>query len=223
MTRIRVLFADDQWPYDQTEQNADVKDAILKEISDKLRAANKDPELAFSNDFAWFQGLRQHLNERFEVVPARTFADAKAALLERNKFDIAVIDLSWYGDAHLPSGQRENAGLKLLDFLQDQNDKDQGYKPILAFSQNFEKDLQLMSLVLEKGAFPVPKMYSDTGYQAIASAITYIAKVRPPGSKAEDPAIAAARVNKTTAIVAALITGILGLISGVLGALLSSR
>ncbi len=52
MSRIRVLFADDQLPYDQTEQNSSVKDAILQEIGDKLRAANKDPELAFSNDFA---------------------------------------------------------------------------------------------------------------------------------------------------------------------------
>ena len=80
-----------------------------------------------------------------------------------------------------------------------------------------------MSLVLDRGALPVPKMSSDTGHQALASAISYLAKVRPPGSKAEDPAIAAARVNKTTAIVVALITGILGLIGGVLGALLSSQ
>ena len=95
MTRIRVLFADDQLPYDQPERNASVKAAILEEIGDKLRAANKDPELAFAQDLAWFQGLRQHLEERFEVVPARTFADATAALHKRDKFDIAVIDLSW--------------------------------------------------------------------------------------------------------------------------------
>ena len=105
MTRIRVLFADDQLPYDQTEQNSSVKDAILKEIGDKLPVANKDPELAISNDFAWFQGLRQRLDERFEVVPARTFADATAKLHRRDLFDIAVIDLSWYGDAQIPSGK----------------------------------------------------------------------------------------------------------------------
>jgi hypothetical protein len=223
MSRIRVLFADDQLPYDQTEQNSSVKDAILQEIGDKLRATNKDPELAFSNDFAWFQGLRQHLDERFEVVPARTFADARAALHRRDKFGIAVIDLFWSGDAQLPSGKRHNVGIELLEILREQNDKDQGYKPVLAFSQNFEKDPQLMSLVLDRGALPVPKMYSDTGHQALASAISYLAKVRPPGSKAKDPAIAAARINKTSAIVVALITGILGLIGGVLAALLSSR
>lgn len=171
MSRIRVLFADDQLPYDQTEQNSSVKDAVLKEIGDKLRADNKDPELAFSKDFAWFQGLRQHLDERFEVVPARTFAEAMAALHKRDKFDIAVIDLSWSGDAQLPSGKRHNVGIELLEILRDQNDSDQGYKPVLAFSQNFEKDPQLMSLVLDRGAFPVPKMYSDTGHQALGNLV----------------------------------------------------
>jgi len=225
MTRIRVLFADDQLPYDQTEHNSSVKDAILKEIGDKLRAKGEDPELVFSNDFAWFQGLRQHLDERFELVPSRTFADATAALHRRDTFDIAVIDLSWYGDSQLTSGKRHNKGIELLEILQKQNDedRDQVYKPVIAFSQNFEKDPLLMRLVLDKGALPVPKMSSDTGQQALASAISYLTKVRPPGSKTEDPAIAAARVNKTSAIVVALITGILGLIGGILAALLSHK
>jgi hypothetical protein len=223
MTRIRVLFADDQLPYDQADQNASVKSAILKEIGDKLRAANKDPEAAFAADFAWFQGLRQHLDERFEVVPARTFADAQAALHRRDKYDVAVIDLSWSGDAQLTSGKRHNVGLELLEILKKQNDAGEGYKPVLAFSQNFEKDAQLMSLVLDCGALPVPKMYTDTGHQALSSAISYLAKVRPPGSKAEDPALAVARVNKTTAILVALITGVLGLVGGVIGALVSAQ
>jgi hypothetical protein len=223
MPRIRVLFADDQLPYDQAEQNSSVKQAILEEIGDKLRAANKDPERAYAEDFAWFQGLRQHLDERFEVIPARTFADASAALHKRDRFDIAVIDLSWSGDAQLPKGKRHNVGIELLEILREQNDKDQGFKPVLAFSQNFERDPQLMSLVLDRGALPVPKMYTHTGHQALASAISYLAKVRPPGSKAEDPGVAVARVQKTTAIVVALITGILGLIGGVLGALFSAR
>lgn len=221
MTRIRVLFADDQFPYDQADKNASVKEAILEEIGDRLRAAKKDPEAAFEQDFAWFQGLRQHLRERFEIVPARTFGEAKDALHSRDKFDIAVVDLSWSGDGQLPSGKRHNVGIELLEILREQNDKFQTYKPVLAFSQNFEKDPELMSLVLDQGALPVPKMYSKTGYQALASAISYLAKVRPPGSRAEDPTVAAARVNKTAAIVVALITGILGVISGVLGVLLS--
>jgi hypothetical protein len=223
MARIRVLFADDQFPYDQNEQNSSVKAAILEEIGDKLRDANKDPELAFSEDLSWFQGLRQHLSERFEVVPARTFAEAKSVLHRRDEFDVAVIDLSWSGDSQLPLGKRHNVGIELLEILQEQNNKHEGYKPVLAFSQNFEKDAQLMSLVLNTGALPVPKIYSETGYQALASAILYLAKVRPPGSKAEDPTVVAARVSKNGAIVAALVTGFLSLIGGIIVALLASR
>ena len=223
MTWIRVLFADDQLPYDQTDRDSSVKEAILNEIGDKLRAANKDPERAYSEDLRWFQGLRQHLDERFKVIPARTFAEAKDALHRREEFDVAVIDLSWSGDAQLPPGKRHNIGIDLLEILQKQNSEYPGYKPVLAFSQNFEKDPQLMGLVLDRGALPVPKIYSETGYQALASAISFLAKVRPPGSKAEDPTVAAARVNRSAAIVVAFITGILGLIGGVAVALLRSH
>ncbi|ESA36364.1 hypothetical protein N836_00390 [Leptolyngbya sp. Heron Island J] len=223
MTRIRVLFADDQFPYDEAERNTSVKAAILAEIGDKLRAKNLDPEFAFLEDFNWFQGLRQHLRERFEVLPARTFMEAKATLYERDNFDVAVIDLSWSGDAQIPSGQRHNVGIELLEILQEQNDKHRGYKPVLAFSQNFEKDPKLMSLVLDRGALPVPKAYSETGYQALSSAISYLAKVRPPGSTTEDPSVAAARVTRTGAIIIALITGILGLLGGISTAIISSN
>ena len=223
MTRIRVLFADDQFPYDEAERNTSVKESILKEIGGKLRAENLDPELAFLEDFKWFQGLRQHLRERFEVVPVRTFAEAQAALYKRDTFDVAVIDLSWFGDAQLSSGQRHNVGIELLEILQEQNDKHRGYKPVLAFSQNFEKDPKLMSLVLDRGALPVPKAYSETGYQALSSAISYLAKVRPPGSMTEDPAVAAARVTRTGAIIIALITGILGLLGGISTGFVSSN
>ena len=200
-----------------------MKEAIINEIGDELRAKNEDPEVVYSRNLKWFQGLRQHLDERFKVIPARTFAEAKDALHRREEFDVAVIDLSWFGDARRDPGKRRNIGIELLEILQKQNSEYPGYKPVLAFSQNFEKDPQLMGRVLELGALPMPKIYTKTGYQALASAISFLAKVRPPGSKAEDPAVAAARVNRSAAIVVAFITGILGLIGGVAVALLRSH
>ena len=222
MTRIRVLFADDQLPYDQTDRDSSVKEAIINEIGDELRAKNEDPEVVYSRNLKWFQGLRQHLDERFKVIPARTFAEAKDALHRREEFDVAVIDLSWFGDAKCP-GKRRNIGIELLEDLQKENSEYPDYKPVLAFSQNFEGDPLLMRLVLDSGALPVPKIYTETGYEALASAISFLAKVRPPGSKAEDPTVAAARVNRSAAIVVAFITGILGLIGGVAVALLKSH
>lgn len=216
MPRIRVLFADDQFPYDETEQNASVKKAIVKEIGDKLKAEGEDPEYAFSEDFKWFQGLRQHLGERFEVIPARTFAEAKNYVLHKSdKFDAAVIDLSWYGDADLSPGERKNRGIELLEILQEYNEKNQSFKPVLAFSQNFKDDLTLMSLALDRGALPVPKADSEkadseTGYQALSSAISYLTKVRPLGSRIKDPAVMAALVNKTGAIITTLIKSFAG-------------
>ena len=165
----------------------------------------------------------EHLSERFEVILARTLSLAKDTLHKRDDFDVAVIDLSLSGDAPLPPGKRHNVGIELLEILEKQNEEYEGYKPVLAFSQNFEKEPSLMSLVLNQGALPVPKTCTDTGYEALSSAIFYLAKVRPPGSKTEDPVVAAARVNKSSAIAVALITAVVGLIGGILVALIGSE
>ena len=221
---IRVLFADDQLPYDRNDDaNADVKKQILTEISEKLRARGLDPEEAFAEDYEWFRGLLTYMGERFSVTPYRRFAEARAAVSNRGEFDVAIVDLSYTGDGDLAPEDRHNAGLELLDILKAENDAgDKGYKPVIAFSQNFRDDPELMGVALKKGALPVPKIYNHTGYQSVSSAVEYLVAVRPPDSETVDPQVRIARLKGRTAIITTAITAGLALVGAIVAALLSA-
>jgi CheY-like chemotaxis protein len=170
----RVLFADDQIPWDDEERNAKVRTAIVTELGKKLREQGKEPERAYEEDKLWMGELIQYLsvNHGFDVVSERAFQEAEKRII-REKFDIYVIDLSWNGDPNLPPGKRSNVGLQLLELIAKHNPT----IPVIAFSQNFMKDAELMSTVLKHNAFPLQKHYSSIDYQSLAGAIAYLTHV----------------------------------------------
>jgi hypothetical protein len=183
----RVLFADDQipWPGDSESKNALVMKEIIKYKGDKLRKKGKDPETAFNEDRLWFERLHATLSTDFQVIPARTFTEAETHLREPSSFDLAVIDLSWTGDAERGAKPRENIGFDLLDTLAEHNKTAKRYIPVIALSQNFTDDSKLLASALKRGALPIPKDYTRTdddnypGHQALAAAIEYLFILQP--------------------------------------------
>jgi hypothetical protein len=175
---IRVLFADDQIPSESDADNKRARDEIVRELSSRI----PDVQRAYEADHRWFEGLLQHLSVRqgMEIIRVKTIAQAEARLKQRDTFDVAVIDLSWTGDPSLSSDQKANAGLKLLQSLSEENKRTHDYKPTIAFSQNFKSDFELVALVLEKGALPIQKDYSELGYRTLGGAIKLLASVATP-------------------------------------------
>jgi hypothetical protein len=159
-TQLRILLADDQVPWPTEADNERTKAEIRREFAaDKRKRKQRiDVEKAFADDHAWFNGLLAYL-ERTQgetVEPARTFKEAEHHLANPRDLglDVAVVDLSWWGDYSLPQGakERENRGLKLLE---------DGCKvPIICLSQEFRDNFELIRKVLERGALPVPKPLS---------------------------------------------------------------
>ncbi|MEN0063296.1 MAG: toll/interleukin-1 receptor domain-containing protein [Myxococcota bacterium] len=173
---MRVLFADDQLPWPTPEENDRTKAEIAREFSQEESRRHKDVDTAFAEDHGWFSGLVDYLEKTrgAEVTLARTFDEAFAKLGEPWNYDVAIIDLSWWGDYTLPQGRgaRHNRGLDLLDA----NRKNRLGLPLLCLSQNFKTDFELMGTVLQRGAFPMPKSYDDVGYRAIYAALDYLSR-----------------------------------------------
>ena len=109
-------------------------------------------------------------------MPARHFQDAVNLIGRPDAFDIAVVDLSWTGDATLGTRPRDNIGLKLVEQLYECNRTGQPHRPVIVLSQNYTKDPELVPLVVRKDALPVPKNYTPTGHQAIGGAIAYVSQ-----------------------------------------------
>jgi CheY-like chemotaxis protein len=180
---IRVLLADDQVPWDDAALDDRVRSEIVAEKGEELRKKGKDPLVVYEEDKVWFKQLIHYLcvKQGYTVTFARQFEDADRQISERNSFDVIVIDLSWTGDSKLPRGQRSNVGLKLIKAVTERNPD----IPVIAFSQNFESDSELMGLVTKQNGFPLQKHYSQLDFQALASAIAYMTRnSRPAGGEA---------------------------------------
>jgi hypothetical protein len=100
----------------------------------------------------------------------KSFAKAKELSQQPDRYDLAVIDLSWTGDPALEPREKKNAGLEILRIIQANKAK----KPTIALSQNFKSQPDLFATVLETGALPVPKDYTPTGHHALGAAIKFM-------------------------------------------------
>lgn len=191
---IRVLLADDQIPWDDAVLDERVKSEIVAEIGQKLRERGKDPTNAYEQDRAWFTELIEYLSVKqgFELTFEREYFGAEKRIRDGDNFDVVVIDLSWTGDHRLPRGERSNVGLKLIDEVAPHTSG----VPVIAFSQNFEADPELMALVTKRNAFPLQKHYSHVDYQALSSAIAYLTR-ESLVSQTEDPFNEPASVGRT--------------------------
>ena len=184
---LTILLADDQVPWDTNAENERTKAEIRREFAVVKPDVNIDT--AFAEDYAWFTGLLAYLEHTKgeTVIRARTFDEAKQRIENPRGLDVAIVDLSWWGDYTLPPGEshRHNRGLKLLSAAGDGN---RAKVPIVCLSQNFSTDFELMSTVLERGALPVPKNYQarDLSYRALYAAVQYLTRERRRGgSKVE--------------------------------------
>jgi len=176
----RILFADDQIPWDKDADNEKVRQEIAKELAGKI----PDVSAAYEQDKRWFADLIDSLTTQgVEVSPARTYSEAEQKIKRPKDFDVAIVDLSWTGDRRLKSDEKKNAGLKLLDLISKQNEQGDDYTPVIAFSQNYKTQPLLVATVLEMGALPIQKEYSEVGHRTLAAAVKLLAKLRPAANK----------------------------------------
>lgn len=183
---IQVLFADDQIPTTDDAANKAVREELVSMFSEE----------AYEEDRQWFLGLLNFLDtQNLKIDPVQTHEGAKRKISE-GRFDIAVIDLSWNGDAALgpdkpnattkeKKAARRNKGLELLEMLSPKRMGDK-YKPAIAFSMNFEKELADVNSVLEHEALAVQKVIEPpdhsaarAGYSMLACAIKLLTRLRP--------------------------------------------
>lgn len=186
-TPLTILLADDQVPWDTNAENERTKAEIRREFA--IAKPEVDVDSAFADDYAWFTGLLAYLEHTKgeTVLRARTFDEAKQYIENPRGLDVAIVDLSWWGDYTRPLGasHRDRLGLKLLEAAGDGNCSK---VPIISLSQDFSHDFELIETVLKRGALPVPKNYKarELGYRALYAAVQYLTRDRRRGvSKVE--------------------------------------
>lgn len=166
MTRLKILFADDQIP-DERIADDDVVSVLKREHPDwSYRFLSAFPIMR--------QAVTTLRDAGYDVTVARTAKDA-LSLAKNGHFDLAIIDMGWYGDDEVPETKQPNYGWDICDAI-DKTDKRLGRTPTpqIAYSNRFERKPGMSIQAASKGILPVFKIYSEAGHRALEAAVGFI-------------------------------------------------
>jgi hypothetical protein len=166
MPQLKVLFADDQVPEESLPG---------EEMKATLKRQHPEWPDEFIDGFAHTRQMVQVLRDAsYDVTVARTFSRT-LQLIRQERFDIAVIDLTWYGDASLRGRDWQNAGWKISTALEEADKSAQRREtPQIIHSNRFRDDATLSIEAANRGKLPLYKGYDRAGYEALKATVKFI-------------------------------------------------
>ncbi len=168
MTRLKVLFADDQIPDEEIPD----EDVVME-----LRKKYPGAPPGFINAFLPLrQAVKTLRDGYYDVTVARTYQEA-LAFIKTIHFDIAIVDLRWDADKAVPSSQSDNIGWAICDAIEDA-EKDKLLVPTfqIVYSSRFQSELHLAVRAAAEAKLPVFKSYNEAGSQALLATVNFIEK-----------------------------------------------
>src|SRR5208282_633976 len=147
-----VLFADDQIPDDQ------IADEDIQEIiSQRYPQAQK----GFITAFEKMRGIVKALRDRnCSVTVANTYKRAMELAGDRH-FDIAIIDLGWFGDDSLEPSVKDSAGWDISNRIEQADKKLSPHQPTarIIYSSRFASNPEISEKASKEGILPFFKVY----------------------------------------------------------------
>lgn len=167
--QMKILFADDQIP-DENLADDDVEAALKRKYP--------KAQQAFLNSFPIMrQAVATLRNAGYDVTVATGAKDA-LSLAAGKHFDIAIVDMGWFGDLDVPEGQREYFGWKICNAI-DENDSKTQSKPTsqIIYSDRFRTIPEMSREAAQRGKLPVFKVYGEPGHEALKASVKFIEKL----------------------------------------------
>jgi len=167
MTRLKVLFADDQIP------DEEIPDEDVVATLEKIYPGDND----FINCFLPMRHAVKTLRDGYyDVTVARTYAEA-LDLIKTTHFDIAIVDLRWDADEKVLRSQSDNIGWAICDALEEA-EKNTAFPPTfqIVYSSRFQREPHLAIRAAQESKLPVFKSYNEAGSQALLATVNFIDK-----------------------------------------------
>lgn len=168
--QIKILFADDQIPNEDDTGNL-TDDDIKKML--KAKYPNWPEEIR--NHFPIMRKAVMTLRDAgYDVKVAQTYKDA-IDLVNKEHFDIAIIDMGWKTDLEVEYQKRYNAGWGICEDI-DKTDNKLKCMPTkkIIYSERFKDDPTISIDAAEKGILPLYKIYGEVGHYALKATVKFI-------------------------------------------------
>jgi hypothetical protein len=175
---LRVLFADDEIPYGNARDDArraqilthdpSVDDERYDMVTREMRSAVIALEAA-----------------GFDVTVGRSISES-LRLIAREEFDVAIIDLGWWGDGEVDVDKRPAAGWQLIRALDARAERTKQQRPpTIMYSMRYLDDNALTMEAVNGGTLPLPKNYTDASHQTLVAAVEYLGRAAAAPGPAE--------------------------------------
>jgi len=158
----KILFVDDQIPEDQIA-DGDIRGTI----SQRYPQAQEGFIIAFEKMRGIVKALRDR-NCRVTVANSHSMA---MKLAGDQHFDIAIIDLGWFGDDSLEQSIRDNAGWEIANRIEQTDKKLSPHQATarIRYSSRFASNPSISEKASREGILPFFKVYSERDAYPLAA------------------------------------------------------
>ena len=158
----KILFADDQIPEDKIAD-----EDIKRVVSQRYPQAQEGFILAFEK----MRGIVKALRDRnCQVTVANTHSMAMK-LAGGQHFDVAIIDLGWFGDDALDRSVRDSAGWEIANRIVQADKKLSPHQATarIIYSSRFASNPEISEKASKEGILPFFKVYSERDAYPLAA------------------------------------------------------
>jgi hypothetical protein len=165
MARLKILFADDQIPDESFPDQG---------LAERLREQYPRAKQGFLNACIKMRRVVDSLRVAgHDVRIGRTHTET-LELIKSSHFDIAIVDIGWFGDHSIPRAQRRYNGWQICDAIEEANSRSGRRTLQIIFSNRFNKEPALSTDAARRGALPLFKSYNAAGRHALKAAIAFV-------------------------------------------------
>jgi hypothetical protein len=171
---VKLLFADDQIPDENAPANDDELIKKMEELYPRRSDTHARGREQFLKGFISARRTAEKLRSGgHEVNLANSYAKA-LDLVEREHFDIAIVDLAWFADRALSNPERDAAGWRISAAIAKADTKFGTTTRQIMYSGMFAKELGTSIEAASRGILPIYKSNNEATHEALKAAVKFV-------------------------------------------------
>jgi hypothetical protein len=162
---MKVLIADDHIP-DETVHN----DKIPQFVAQRYQSTDAD----LIDRFVFMRKMLNKLRDAGFDIQVCNHASLVEKVIQKDKYDAAVIDLGWYADEEVAQNIRPYKGWDIIDMVRNKSP----LLPVIMYSNRLFENPDIPRGAADRGVLPVYKDFQDTCIVNLIAVLQFVHSTR---------------------------------------------